>query len=80
MWKGVSSNLWLFAQTLAAQSAIEAATNGRLKQDLPDNLTLVSFSENILLKAIVAALTSPMYSVYVVSCVKVSCFMLVFVV
>jgi len=71
MWKGVSSNLWLFAQTLAAQSAIEAATNGRLKQDLPDNLTLVSFSENILLKAIVAALTSPMYSVYVVSCVKV---------
>jgi len=71
MWKGVSSNLWLFAQTLAAQSAIEAATNGRLKQDLPDNFTLVSFTENILLKAIVAALTSPMYSVYVVSCVKV---------
>jgi len=70
MWKGVSSSLWLFAQTIAAQSTIEAATNSRLKQDVPNNLTLLSLCEHLLLKAIVVTLTSPMYSIHVVSCVK----------
>lgn len=70
LWKGIGSRFWLMAITIGSESLINEFSKGSLPRDMPKDFSPSSLAPHLLLKTIVAIISSPVYSVHLVECVQ----------